>query len=118
MNIFLDSNNDIAMVDGGLLLVTGIEEIRQLLGQTLRSFQADWFLNLDLGLPYLQTMFQKITSLAAIEGVFLEAIAAVPGVLDIETFNLSFDKTTRKADVTFRVTTSDGVLDFTLSEES
>jgi hypothetical protein len=119
MNIFLDGNNDIAMVDGGLLLITGIEETRQLLQQTLSFFQADWFLDLNLGLPYFQTILQKATSISAVEGIYLDTIAAVPGVLDIETFNLAFDKTTRRADVTFRVVTSNGILDFsTLNSEA
>ena len=118
MNISLDSNNDIAIVDGGLPLVTGIEETRQLLKQTLQSFRGDWFLNLDLGLPYFQTILRKSTTVSAIENIYLEAIASVKGVLDIDTFNLSFNPATREADITFRVITSNGLLDFSTNEES
>lgn len=118
MNISVDGNNDIVMVDGGLPLVTGIEETRQLLKQTLSSFQADWFLDLDLGLPYFQTILKKSTTVSALEGFYLDEISGVAGVLDIETFNLSFDTTNRRVDISFRVTTSDGVLDFNLNDEA
>lgn len=116
MNISLDSNKDIAMVDGGLPLVTGIEETRQLIDQTLNSFEGDWFLNLDLGLPYFQTILQKSTTVSAVENIYLETIASIRGVLDIETFNLSLNDATRKADISFRVVTSDGLLDYSTSE--
>jgi len=117
MNIFLNGDNDITMVDGGLLLVTGAEEIRQLVGQTLRSFEADWFLNLELGLPYFQTMLQKVTTLSEIEGIYLDAISGIRGILDIETFSLSFNKENRRADISFRALTTNGILDFTFNNE-
>lgn len=118
MNIFVDNNNDIVMVDGGLLLVTGLEEMRQSVGQALRSFEGDWFLNLELGLPYFQSILQKATSVSEVENIFLDTISNIPGVLDLETFQLSFDKTTRRADISFRALTSNGILDFNLNNEA
>jgi hypothetical protein len=117
MNISLDSNNDIAMVNGGLPLVTGIEEIRQSLTHRLSFFQADWFLDLDLGIPYFQTIFQKATEVSQVEGIYLDVIANTPGVLDITSFNLSINSATRVLSMDFTVNTSDGVLDYTFSNE-
>ena len=117
MNIFLDDNNDIVMVDGGLSLVTGLEEIRQLVGQVLRSFQANWFLNLDLGMPYFQTILKKSTTPAQLESIYLDAITRTQGILDVESFRLDFDKATRTVNVIFTAQTSDGVINFNLNGE-
>ena len=117
MNISVDSNNDITMVDGGLPLVTGLEEIRQSITQSLSSFQEDWFLNLDLGIPYFQTILKKATSLSEVESIYLEVIASTTGVLDITSFNMVLDTGTRILEVELTADTSDGVLDFTFSNE-
>jgi hypothetical protein len=116
MNISLSSDNDIQIIDAGLPLVTGIEEIRQLCGQILRSFQGDWFLDLDKGMPYFQTLLVKATTISGIEAIYLDVIGRIPGILDIRTFKLSFDVPNRIMNITFTAQTSDGVLDFNLEE--
>ena len=115
MNIHLQSM-DIAVIDGALPMVIGIEEVQQSLTNALSSFEGEWFLDLDLGMPYFQTILDKATSLSTIESYFLEAILAVPGVLDIESFDMEFFADTRSLDITTRVRTSDGVLDFNLNK--
>lgn len=116
MNIDLSDDNDIVMKDGGLPLVTGIEELRQLVTQVLAAFEGDWFLNLDSGMPYFQTILRKATSVSQIEGIYLETIANIPGILDIETFNLEFEAQSRTLDISFRAITTDGVLNFNTNE--
>jgi len=115
MNISLNAFNDIYVEDGDLPLVTGIEEIRQLTGQTLRSFQGDWFLNFDLGMPYYQTIFKKATTISDVEGIFLDRITSVPGILSITKFDMDFDAKTRVLNILFTAKTTDGVLDFNLA---
>ena len=116
MNISLSSDNDIVIVDGDLPLVEGIEEIRQLVTQRLSAFEGDWFLDLDSGLPYFQVILQKATSISQIEGIYLEEIASIPGILDIESFNIEFEPGNRRADISFRARTTDGVLNFNTNE--
>ena len=116
MNILLSSDNDIQIIDGGLPLVTGLDEIRQIVSNRLQAFEGDWFLNLDLGVPYFQEILKKVTSVSQIETIFLQEIGSMPGILDIEEFNLDFIAETRELNVTFRAVTTDGVLDFNLLE--
>jgi len=115
-NIAVNEEGDIAVVDGALGIVTGIEEISQLLNQTLSSSQGDWFLDTDLGLPNFQTILQKSTTIAQIESIYLDAINSIPGILNIETFNLSLEPKTRVLSITFRARTTDGVLDYNLNQ--
>jgi len=115
MNISLQ-NMDIAVIDGALPLVEGIDEVEQSITNALSSYEGEWFLDLDQGMPYFQVILQKSTSLSTIEAYFLKAISLVPGVLDIETFEMDFDPSTRVLDITTRIRTSDGVLDYNLSQ--
>lgn len=116
MNILLNTEGDIEVVDGALPLVVGIDEIAQLCKQHLLASEGDWFLNLDLGLPFFQFIFKKTTTLSGIEGIYLTAIARVPGIININTFSLAFEPTTRTLDVTFQAQTTSGVLNFNLAE--
>ncbi len=116
MNIGLNAYNDIYTVDGDLPLVTGIEEIRQMTGQMLRSFQGDWFLDLELGMPFFQTIFKKATSISDIEGIYLDRISAIPGILDITKFDLEYTKGSREINIVFTAITTDGILNFNLAE--
>lgn len=112
MNLLLTADNDLAIVDGSLKLITGVEEITQKIKQVLTCSKADWFLDLDLGLPFFQQLLQKSTSAALVEATYLTTISAIPGVLDILEFRLDYEPTTRSASIAFKVSTSDGVIDF------
>ena len=114
MNLLLTADNDLAIIDGSLKKVTGAEEIAQKIKQVLLASEGDWFLDLEQGLPFFQTIFLKATSVSAIESIYLDAIGSVPGVIDIVSFRLDYDPSTREASITFKVNTSDGVLDFNL----
>ncbi len=113
MNLSVSDDNDIAIVDGSIPLVEGLDEIAQKSKLSLLNAKGDWFLNLEQGLPFFETIFKKSTSLAQVEAIYLREISNIAGVLDILKFNIEVDKATRKLFVTFTARTSDGVLDFT-----
>lgn len=116
MNIQLSDDNDIIPKDGNLPLVEGLDELAQLAKQNLLSVQGDWFLNLDAGLPMYETILRKSTSITEVEQIYFDAIGQLPGVISVDSFNLEFDGSTRNLNVTFRATTSDGILNFNLRE--
>lgn len=116
-NIGVSEEGDIVVVDGGLSIVEGSQELVQLLNQALSAAQGDWFLDTGLGMPQFQEILKKSTSVAQIESIYLDTINALPGVLDIETFNLSLDPGTRVLSISFRVRTTDGVLDYNLNQD-
>ena len=112
MNLLLTTDNDLKLIDGSLTLVEGIDEVAQKIKQVLLSVRGDWFLDLDLGLPFFQEILKKATSVSAVENIYLDAISGVPGVLDITKFRLDFQSSTRTANIVFEVTTSNGVLNY------
>ena len=72
----------------------------------------DWFLNLPEGLPFFQEILQKGVTDDKIEAVFTEYIAAIEGVITLESFEIITDPKTRKVRINFRARTKDGVLDY------
>lgn len=114
MNLQLTTDNDLAIVDGGLKYVNGLDEIAQKTRNVLQCSQGDWFLDLDQGLPFFQEIFRKAQSLSYIENIYLEAINSVPGIIDINEFKVEFEPSTRVVNITFKAATSDGVLNFNL----
>jgi hypothetical protein len=116
MNLLLNSQSDIEVVDGALPLVEGIDEIAQQTKQQLSASVGDWFLDIEQGLPYFQLILKKTTTLSAIEGIYLTAIAKIPGIVNVNSFTLDFEPTTRALNIIFSAQTREGVLNFNLAE--
>ena len=112
----MNGDNDIHVEDGELPLVTGLKETEQLTRQVLKSSIDDWFLDLELGLPFFQQIFKKATTIADIEGIFLDRITAIPSILNVSKFDIEYEPTTRDVNIIFTAKTTDGILNFNLLE--
>lgn len=98
----LDSNGDLSLEEGDLVLISGAEAVASDLSARLQTFAGEYFLDANLGMPYLQEVFGK-RPLARIEEVCRRAILETPGVGRIEKLNVL--KTGRELKVSFRVMT-------------
>lgn len=67
----------------------------------LRSWQGEWFLDEDLGLPLLQKILVKPAREAVTVSEIKRVILATDGVDSIVSFNHQFDRTTRKFTYSF-----------------
>ena len=112
MNIKLDENNDIVSENNNLAFVDGLDEIDQLAKIKLTTFLGEWFLDTGLGVPYFQTIMAKATNPAIIDNIFLDKIASLPGVINVNSFSTSLDKVTRELSVQFEAVTTEGILNF------
>lgn len=50
----LGVDGDLEIKNGDLLLTTSDDAVRQHLQQRLRTFLGEWFLDLDVGIPFFQ----------------------------------------------------------------
>lgn len=118
-DIALDTFGDVDVSSGTAVLNgTGLEAIRQALQIKLRAFREEWFLDLTVGVPWFQSIFDsKIPALAVAETVFRDQILSTPGVLGINSLTLEFDGSTRQLTLTFSAQTTAGVLDFSFQSE-
>ncbi len=107
-DIKLNDNNDIAIENNDIVFITSIDEVRQRLLENLNTFKGEWFLDLEMGIPYYQDISKKNIDLNVIESVFKDAILDSPGVLELLDFSLDIDNSSRQLDVNFTARASEG----------
>ena len=74
MNILLQ-DNDITFRNNKLETVTGIDEMVQKINCSLSASMADWFLDINLGVPYYQSIYRKGISKDEVMAIFLNYIS-------------------------------------------
>ena len=106
-----DDSGDILFENNQFSLTENLsdEEIVQSLKQNLRTFLGEWFLDLSIGLPYIQIIFVKGTPPEVIAAAFKNTIIKTKGVSTLNRFeDLDLDPVTRGLNVDFDVTTING----------
>ncbi len=88
--------------DGDLVGVAGADGVASDIGSRLRTFRAECFLDLSLGMPYFEEIFGR-TTLARNEQLYRQEILSTPGAGDLESISVS--KAGRQLKVDFEVTT-------------
>jgi len=113
MDIALDSTGDIEVVNGETRLVEGLEAIQQHLTIRLRLFRGEWFLNLEVGVPYFESVLKKNPDPVELDDVFKVAILQTPGVEILFEFSVDFQPGLRKLRIDFAADTTEGIINFT-----
>lgn len=108
-DLLLDENNDL-VVTTDLQFSRGITAVTQSCRIALQLFQDEWFLDMDAGLPYWQSILaQKPTVAIAAARIFIaRELRLVEGVLDILKLLVSYDGANRKLIVEWQVSTGLG----------
>lgn len=99
---------DLRLEGGQLVLVTGIEAIRQELVVRLRWFRGEWFLDRRTGVPWFQRIIGHRTALRIVEQIIRNVILSTPGIEAITTFTLAHDNAERRITIDFEARTSSG----------
>ncbi len=115
---------DLLLDDDGDLVVTtdlqwskGIPAVAQGVKIRLQTFRGEWFLDLNHGVPYWQDLLgQKFSRLRA-RAAFVPAIVAAPGVLELHSFEVTYDGHTRAMAVNTEIRSvfGDTVVDLEMS---
>lgn len=101
----LGKKDDLQIVNGDLVLTTTKTEIAgQTLGITLKTFQGEWFLNSQFGVPYLQEVIGVAREKEIVDKIFLSEIAQNIYVDNINSFTSKFDRDQRVYEATYTVT--------------
>ncbi len=106
---FDEASGDIKLTDGKFEEVFGIEAVGQRVKGTLNEFQGEWFLDLEAGVPYLESILgQKTQNLATIGAILKSSIreAAGDGAI-LTSFQLTHDIVTREMKASFILKDSD-----------
>lgn len=108
------TDDDLAIENGKLVLITGEEALRQRLRSRLLMFRNEWFLDPDRGVPYHRDVFVKAPELGALNAAFSKEILDTVGVQALNALSFDLDTGTRELSVTFTVTGEGSVLTETL----
>jgi hypothetical protein len=95
--------HDIAIVDGDFVRAVGADAVRQDIEMTLRTFLGENVYDKNVGVPYIEVIFQRGVSLTAVRFILEQAILARRGVGQVLALDVSLNATTRVASVSGRV---------------
>lgn len=94
-------NNDIVMQQGDLTFVSDGKAVRQRLEQKLRLWRGEWFLDLNAGVPWLQSILGKRPRPTVVAGIIRQLIESDPQVLSVENITIDYDDDKRKLNIRF-----------------
>jgi hypothetical protein len=118
-NLLLDETTwDLYLSQGNLVIASGSDAVRQAVYERLRFFRSEWFMNEDLGIPYLgktnddktALLGQKNPNLNMVREVFRQAVLNTPGIATVQTITATVDAATRLLSVSFVAVQDDGAL--------
>lgn len=101
----LDRNHDMTFGRGLASLARDQEAVAQRVKTRLYLLQAEWFLDTDAGVPYLQRITAKPTDLFYTESVIKKTVLETEGVALITEFEMDYNRETRKLAVIMTITT-------------
>ncbi len=104
-NSFLRENKGFRFTAGRL------EYLAQKVRCALSLFLGEWYLNVNLGVPYIPDFVDKNQHRPLMESVMQERILGVEGVNRLLSFETTFDSKTRTLNVVFIAETDAGTLE-------
>lgn len=103
--------NDLIFVDQDLTFTSKKdEELGQRLKIRLNTFETEWFINQDYGIPYQQEIIGKARNKKDVDTIFLNEIRQEEGVNSIDSFSSTWDRQLRIYDLKVAVVTDDGLI--------
>jgi len=92
----------------GITFVAGLPGIAQLCRIAIRLFLAEWFLDLQRGVPWYQEILAEKFDADLIRSRLITALLRVPGVTGVVSLIPIFNAQTRRVSVTYSVSTGFG----------
>ena len=108
---------DLLFIDGDVPLTSdgdtrGANPVLQNVGQNLRTYQGEWFLDTTLGLPWFQTILQKGTTQSQIDSIIQGAILATRGIVQLSSYSSTLNPAARTLAVQFTASTTSGPINY------
>lgn len=103
---------DMDITSGNVSWVNGIEAIAQHVKMRLRTWLGETVYDVTAGIPYLQVVFERGTSINSIRFILEQKVRATPGVTGVYLLP-EFDRATGVLTVTGKIKAIDGEIDFT-----
>lgn len=107
IDLKLDANNELVIEDGDIPFTSGLDAIVQQCRIVLQMFQGEWFLNLDVGIPYWEKILgeKPTTAIEAARIFFRRELQLVDGVNKVTRLDITYTGSTRTLNVSWQVNT-------------
>lgn len=102
--------NDRSPNRGRLVMLEGVDALRQILGNRLRLFLGEWDLAPDEGVDWLGLVDQKVFVRSSFLSEIRKALLKEPAVTRILSLDADFDPETRQVSIKFEVESKFGNL--------
>lgn len=102
-DILLNNSNDLEISNFDLVLTNDNEGVVQRIKRLLLTTKGEWFLDTDLGTPWLDDILGRKNSLDSIKSVLVNVILKVDSVQKIEDIQLNFDEINRKLNINIAI---------------
>lgn len=103
------ATGDIDVINNQITLTSDIASlVVQRLTIRLNTFEGEWFYDSEVGVPYYQNIFGNRYNKSIIDSIMRREILETEDVIDLVEYNSSFNSSTRKLNLDFIVTTSQG----------
>lgn len=93
--------HDLVIQNNDFVLASPNQIVAQRIKQKLLLNRGEWFIDTEVGIPYIEEVFVKNFSLTSIEALFVRAIREVKGVAELRDINVTLDKAKRILTVDF-----------------
>lgn len=110
LDLALDNIHDIYLDGFDLALVAGIDEVVQKLSQRLKLFKAEWFLDINAGLPYYTDILVKSPKISVVEAAIRNEILSCEDIEAMTAFEMTYDNGLRKLIIKFIAVSIEGVV--------
>lgn len=98
--------HDLVVADYGISLVEGAEFVRQNVKQRLLHFFNEWFLDLEAGTPWIESILIKGARQSQVEAILKARIIGTPGIVSLNRFSMA-ELGERQLSVEFTATIGD-----------
>jgi hypothetical protein len=105
------TTNDLALVNGDLIFTqSNPVEVGQRVAMKLRTFEGEWFLDTDYGIPFLDQIINARTK-KEVDAIYIGEIRDEDGVESIISYSSNLDKNTRSYEANVTISTADGIIE-------
>lgn len=102
----LDDNGDWAIENFGFSFTSDNSEyVKQKIRIRLQFFKGEYYLNIDAGVPYYQSILGKQITVDDAIAILKSVIVGTPGVVELLNFDPNLDGATRILSIEFKVRT-------------
>ena len=90
---------------------TTAEYTAQKVENKMLFFKGEWWLNVNLGIPYYTDILKKNPNLNLVQSILKSEILSMKGVLELLTFELDIDNSERVLYVNYRIRTETDIVE-------